>query len=215
MIFRFVLAMIIPILLTVGFDPAGAQGSVEGNILTWTGFPAVTLKFTDSFSYIGSQKYTLYGSTQVDLYLFGELEGRRIKRLYWVQFERYLPFNRYTYDYSDSQRMTEVGGVKYYDDTWYWNLETRKRKPGSDTEHVLALIEKQGYSIGPENMGLRLVRLDSTRRKELMFIFLEDLRDHGLTTKDLSDGGKSAHEWDLMTQGLRRRALTGLQILEK
>ena len=59
-------------------------------------------------------------------------------------------------------------------------------------------------------MGVRLVRLDQARRKELMIIYQEDLADQDLAVADLFDGGKAAEEWPEIAAGLRRRALAGM-----
>ena len=36
--------------------------------------------------------------------------SRRVRRLYWVQFERYLPDNDHQYDYDDGETV-QVGGL--------------------------------------------------------------------------------------------------------
>jgi hypothetical protein len=80
-------------------------------------------------------------------------------------------------------------------------------KEGSDLEHVQALVRAKGYSMPPEMMNARLVRLlDPQRRKELMIIYAETLEPTGVTVDDLMPGGKATDKWSGIQKSLIERA---------
>ena len=56
-------------------------------------------------------------------------------------------------------------------------------------------------------MYVRLVHLlDEQKRKELMFIYGEDLALTGFTVADLKKGGKAYDQWPAIEKGLIERA---------
>jgi hypothetical protein len=76
----------------------------------------------------------------------------------------------------------------------------------------MALIQKAGYTIGAESMNLRLVHLmDEARRKELMFIYAEDLAASGFTTEQLKTPEGEAN-WLEIKKGLIERALERIKL---
>jgi hypothetical protein len=80
-------------------------------------------------------------------------------------------------------------------------------KPGSDREHIEALMRSKGYVMPAGMMYVRLVHLlDEQKRKELMIIYGEDLAPTGFTAADLQQGGKAYDQWPVIEQGLVQRA---------
>ena len=90
---------------------------------TSTQFPPVVMEFDDGLEYVGSSEFVLYGVADAAIHVFVALgDQRRVQRLYWIQFEGYLPTVDRSYDYDASQGRTEIGGHQYYEDAWVWNL---------------------------------------------------------------------------------------------
>src|SRR4051812_35220338 len=82
-------------------SPAAPQGrSVKNQELISTGLPAIKIRFDKPFKYVGQQSFVLYDVANAEQHFFvdADKEGR-IKRLYWIQFEGYLPDNSHTYRY--------------------------------------------------------------------------------------------------------------------
>jgi len=203
-------AGILAILLTLA-GPANAQTEVSGNTVTSTQFPPVVMEFDADLEYVGSSEFVLYDVADAVIHVFVERDDRRrVQRLYWIQFEGYLPRVDHTYDYTDSQGRTEIGGHTYYEDAWVWNLDAADVRSGSDTDHVLKLLRRRDLELGPRLLGLRLVRLDAERRNELMIVYLEDLRAAGIPPDALSGGTR-----DRVVAALRARALEGFAIEER
>jgi hypothetical protein len=168
------------------------------------------MDFDDSLEYVGSSEFVLYGVADAAIHVFvARKGGQRVQHLYWVQFEGYLPTVDRSYDYTDSQSRTEISGHEYYEDAWVWNLDAVDIRDGSDTEHVFELLREHGLVLGPEVIGLRLVRLDAERRNELMIVYLEDLRAYGLSADALSGRDRAR-----VVEGLRARAVGGFRIEE-
>lgn len=203
--------------LFVVTDPLAAsemQATVEGQVLTSKGFPPGAIEFDSGLKYMSAERFVLYKVADCEIHLFAEVEGGRMRRLYWV-LEGYLPNKkRLKYDYSDSERRTVIGGHEFYDDSWFTNIDAaRKRwRAGSDIAHAFALSESNGVTAGPDLMGIRLVRLSDDRRKELMIIYYEDLESTGFTAVDLRKGGPAVDRGPEFLEGLRERALQGMTL---
>jgi hypothetical protein len=96
---------------------------------------------------------------------------KQVQRLYWVQFEGYLPIRpelKHTYG---SPRHATIGGLDFYVDTWV-NSREEKSKPDSDGEHIRSLISEHQYMMPEGMICVRLVHLlDEAKRQELMIIY--------------------------------------------
>ncbi len=193
----------------------GPERTVQGSVITSERDPRLRIELPASAQYVGADRWVLYGIADCELHAFVEIDGRKnVQRLYWVQFEGYLPSKpelKHTYD---SPRHAQIGGLDFYVDTWV-RSEGAKSEPGSDREHIDGLVRTKGYKMPAGMMYVRLVHLlDEQKRKELMIIYGEDLASTGLTAADLSEGGKAHDQWPSIEKGLVQRAQTKL-ILEK
>lgn len=178
---------------------------VNGTTITSTRDPAVKITLPKSAQYVGAARWDLYGVADCEVQVFIEADEKKyVQRLYWVQFEGYLPDNTHQYKYPFTEKTT-LGGREF---------DTRARfgptgpapKAGSDAERVMALIKEKGYLVGPESMNVRLVNMvDDTRRKELMIIYAEDLAPTGSTVEELNKPENKA-KWEELKAELIQRA---------
>jgi hypothetical protein len=194
--------------------PAGNRAPermVEGTTITSTADPAIQIRLPRAARYLGADRWDLYDVCDAELHVFVEADpGKRVRRLYWVQFEQYLPNNTYTYDYPFKEKLTH-GGLEF-DVTPNFRRTTRVSRPGSDREHVIAMLTKHGYTLPPETLSVRLVNLlDDSRRKELMFIYSEDLALSDTTVWEL-EKAQDTPRWQVMKQQLIQRALDRIQL---
>ncbi len=160
-----------------------------------------------SVEYVGADRWVLYGIADCQLHSFVEAdEEKNVHRLYWVQFEGYVPTSpklQYTYD---SPRHAKIGGMDFYVDTSVRPNDAETRA-GSDDEHIEALIRAKGYKMPAGMMYVRLVHLlDDEKRKELMIIYGEDVAPTGFTAAELKAGGKAHDQWTMIEKGLVGRA---------
>jgi hypothetical protein len=183
---------------------------VRGNTITSQHDPAVEIRLPKAVRYAGAARWDLYGICDAELHVFVEADAqKRVQRLYWVQFEHYLPDNTHTYNYPFTEKLTLAG--REFDVTT--NFRTAgPSKPGSDRERVLQLVAQAGYTMPAETMSVRLVNLlDESRRQELMFIYIEDLALSGTSVADLQASG-SETKWQGLKAGLIERATQKIQV---
>lgn len=169
--------------------------SVSGNDLISNSDPAVILRFGASFRYVGGQKFVLYGVADTEQHFFVETDANdKLKSVYWVQYEAYLPDKPYTYDYDDSPLRVTLNDHEFYTDTDVVEFDSKtKRRRGTDGAAARQFLASKGYVFPNDFAYARLVYLtDESRQKELMIIFIDDLASRGLTAADLKEGGASA-----------------------
>jgi hypothetical protein len=226
-IFRLLIAAVS---LGASFTPAVAQSAasspaqkagapqqsrtVKGQILTSTETPAVKIEFDKGFKYAGSHDFILYEVARAEQHFFvdADKEGR-IKRMYWVQFEGYLPTNTHAYRYKVN-KTANIGGLEFIADASARNIKGNPGRPDSDGARARTFLESKGYRmVSDDVMAQRLVHLvDEAKRNELMIIYMEDLSGMGLTAADLAAGGRAADQWDEISKGLLDRAVNGMKI---
>jgi hypothetical protein len=182
------------------------ERTVKDNVVTSLRDPPARIELPGWFEYVGADRWVLLDIADCELHAFVKSgAGHEVQRLGWVQFEQYIPTRPELHHTYDSPRHATISGVDFYVDTWVSNPEG-KTKPGSDWEHIKALITRHGYTIG-EMMFVRLVHLlDDAKRKELMIIYAEDLKPTGFTAADLRDGGRAHDRWPQIEEELIERA---------
>jgi hypothetical protein len=178
---------------------ATPQRAANGNVVISTAQPQVRIQVPARAAYVGTNAWALYGIADCRQFVYAEPgSNETVKRLYWIQFESYLPslpklHHRYT-----SKRRARLGGLDFYVDTWTEDnrkpnahaadlaqLEAFLRsngyavpagiKTGSDEQHVDALLGAKGYRVPKVAASARFVHLaDAQQRKELMIIYSED-----------------------------------------
>ena len=189
------------------------ERKIQGNSVTSTSDPAARIELLDSPAYVGSDRWILYGMANCELHAFVHADSQKqVQRLYWVQFESYLPTRPDLHHTYDSPRHTQIGGLDFYVDTWVEPTSSHI-KPGSDVEHIHTLLETHGYKLPSAMMSVRLVHLlDEEKRKELMFIYSEDVASTGHTASELGSGGSAHDQWPKIEQGLIERATNSIAI---
>jgi hypothetical protein len=208
-LFRLALVLILSFLggVTRIAQIAPPERNVTGNVVTSERDPAVRIELPKTARYAGADRWVLYGVADCELYAFVEVDAQKnVQRLYWVQFEGYLPSRPDLHHTYDSPKHATLGGMDFYVDTWV-RAKDATTEPGSDREHIEALIRAKGYRM-PEAMAyVRLVHLlDNEKRKELMIIYGADLAPTGFTAAELSEGGKARDRWPAMADVMLERA---------
>ncbi len=186
---------------------------VKGQVLTSAEKPALRIEFDKGFKYAGGHDFILYDVARAEQHFFVDADkDGHIKRIYWVQFEGYLPSNDHTYRYKVN-KTTKIGGLEFIADASARNVKGNQGRPDSDSNRARAFLESKGFRMASDDvMSQRLVHLvDEAKRNELMIIYMEDLGGTGLTAADLTANGKAAAQWEEMAKGLLERATKGLK----
>lgn len=188
--------------------------TVKGQVLASAEKPAVRIEFDKAFKYVGGHEFILYDVARAEQHFFADADkDGRIRRLYWVQFEGYLPSNSHTYNYKVT-RTAIIGGLEFVADAGARNLKANPGRADSDGARARAFLESKGFRMASDDvLSQRLVHMvDASKRDELMIIYMEDLGGTGLTAADLAPNGKAAAEWEQMAKGLLERATKGMKI---
>lgn len=183
------------------------ERTVQKNVIISKQDPALRITLPEKVKYVGAERWVLYGIADCELHAFVEADAdKNVQRIYWVQFESYLPSRPELHHTYDSPKHTNIGGLDFYVDSWALSKDT-KSDAGSDREHTENMIAAKGYRI-PENViDVRLVHLlDSAKRKELMIIYSENLKPTGYTAADLQEGGKESDRWPALANKLLKDA---------
>ena len=186
---------------------------VQDNVVSSERDPKVRIELPKSVRYVGADRFVLFGIADCELHAFVEADGEQnVQRLYWIQFEGYLPTKLELHHQYDSPRHATIGGWDFYVDTWV-SEKDHKVEAGSDGEHIRALMRAHGYKMPAGMMSVRLVHLlDKEKRKELMIIYGEDLASTGFSAVDLQKDGKAFDQWPAIEKGLIERAEDKIKI---
>src|SRR5262245_25581038 len=108
------------------------ERKVEGNTILSERDPQVVLRLPKPAQYLGADRWELYGVADCELHVFVEADAEKnVQRLYWVQFEGYLPTKPDMKHAYDSPKHTKIGGLDFYVDTWVRPKDAETRS-GSD-----------------------------------------------------------------------------------
>ena len=184
---------------------------VNNNVIISDHDPKVRIELPKSVWYVGVDRFVLQDIADCELYAFVEVDDQKnVQRLYWIQFESYLPSKPDLHHHYESPRQMTIGGFRFYVDTWV-KRTNENVTAGSDEDHIMALILSRGYKMPAGMISVRLVHLlDEQKRKELMIIYSENLT--GFAAADLKKGGKAENLWPSLEDDLLVRARQEIKI---
>ena len=198
---------------TIVAQTATPERKVAGNVITSERDPAVRIELPKAAAYVGADRWVLYDVADCELHAWVEADSRKkVRQLYWVQFEGYVPSRPDLSHTYDSPKHATIGGMDFFVDSWV-RTKDAKTESGSDREHIEALVTAKDYRMPEGMMYVRLVHLlDKEKRKELMIIYGEDLAPTGFTAAELSEGGKKYDRWPGIADSLLERAERGIAV---
>jgi len=149
----------------------GPERKVLGNAISSEREPNLRIVLPKPVQYVGADRWVLYDIADCELHVFVEADGQKnVQKLYWVQFEGYLPTKPELQHEYDSRRHAKIGRMDFYVDTWV-RTNDEETKAGLDREHIEAVIRAKGYKMPAGMIYVRLVHLlDERKRNELMII---------------------------------------------
>lgn len=178
-IFKKLAAILLTILVATVFSFAQAERKVKKRILTSSDAPKIRIKFGKTFKFAGSQKFVLYNRAEAEQFFFVEAENQKIKRLYMLQFENFLPEIKATYNYNEPQSV-KIGGLDYFANTEVVpNVEAAlKSVPDSDIAKAAAFLKSKNFILMKSLLYQRFVRVVSDdKRREFIVLYIEETSD--------------------------------------
>jgi hypothetical protein len=174
--------------------------------------PAIRLDIDTTLTHVGSQRFVLYGVAQAEQHLFVERTAEGVRRFLWVQFEEYLPSSNGKYDYSKSPQLSAFGRELRADKA-LWKVPTTEARPESDGARARALLREHGITLPPAMLYERFIYLpDTTRRREMMIIYAEDIGAVGLEVAQLEGSPEAKAKLDASLADHETRALKTFRI---
>ena len=187
---------------------------VKGQTIKSKDIPPVELTFGKDFKYVGGHKFVLYNVANAEQHFFVDADkDGRVRRMYWVQFEGYLPTNDKTYDYKGTKSVN-IGGIDFIADTYARNIKANPGRPDGDAAMGRAFLESKGYRLASDEViSQRLLYfIGEKRRDELMIIYVEDMSGLGLTSADVAKGGNAEAKFGEIADALLARTQRDLKI---
>jgi hypothetical protein len=208
--------MLAAIVLSASGAAAAPQRSVSANTISSQRDPAARIRLPDDVAYVGTDAFLLtkpklgdFDACELYAFASGGADGS-LRKVYWVQFEQYLPKYPDLHFTYDSPRHVTIDGLDFFVDVNVTQGDA-KPEPGSDGDHFYTLLAKHGYKRVPM-MYVRFVHLlDAAKRKELMIIVGEALPD-GLSAAAVKEGGAARARWAAMEKKFVARAARSLTI---
>jgi hypothetical protein len=113
----------------LGAQVSGPERRVSGKVITSEHEPAVRIELPKAANYLGADRFVLYGIADCELHAWVEADAeKKVSRLYWLQFEGYLPSKPELHHTYNSSRHANLGGMDFYVDTWVGRRVTRLRR---------------------------------------------------------------------------------------
>ncbi len=216
---QYIITAVIVILMSSVFilcqEPALRE--VKGRTVISRDTPAVELEFGKDFKYVGGHRFVLYDVANAEQHFFVDADkDGRIKRLYWVQFEGYLPTNTNSYNYKGSKSVM-IGGLDFIADVYARNIKANPGRPDGDAARGRDFLASKGFRLGTDEvLSQRLLHyIGEKKRDELMIIYLEDMSTLGLTAADVNKGGKDEARFSEIADALLARAQKDMKIRTK
>ena len=172
--------LVIFILLLGSFSFAqNSTRQVEDRILNSSDLPKIRLKFNKKFKFAGSHEFVLYDRAKAEQYFFVVAEDKKIKRMFMLQFEGFLPKIDAKYEYNEPNTI-DFGGLKYFSNAEFIpNVEQAlKAVPDSDIARAAKFLQDKGFTLMRSLVFQRFVRVvDESKRNEFIMLYIEDAND--------------------------------------
>jgi len=91
------IVVIIFVCISLASETKAPERKVKGNVITSEREPSVRIQLPESVQYVGADRWVLYGMADCELHAFVDTDHQKtnrqknVHRLYWIQFEGYLP----------------------------------------------------------------------------------------------------------------------------
>lgn len=187
---------------------------VEDNVLISDSLPAIRIKVSQEFHYLGSFPFRLGNIASGERFVFVEGEPTKILRMFIAQFESFLPESTEIYRYSFDQAIP-LGNHRFRQNTFAFSFaQDILENPNAESAFTRNFLTKKGYRISDEWMSSRFLTLgDDSRRSELILFYMEPISSTGYRLKQFHKGDSPTEIWEKLSTELDRRSRAAFQIV--
>lgn len=186
---------------------------VDGNVLISSGDPSIAIEVAESFNYVGEHVITIADIGAGERFVFVDAADDRIRRLFIVQFEGFLPGvdDEFRYDLSNSP---VVANYPFRSNGYAFDLvKSITANSAGEAAATNSFLTAAGFVIPQQWMMWRsLTVADKARRKEMIIFYVEDVASVSLTLSDLYQNDSATPAWVDIQKDLEARANNAFRI---
>jgi len=195
---------------------AGQGRSLSKNRLVSQKFPTIVIDVDKQLRQIGIINFPLKKVAQVERYIFARSDKNgRIQRLFIAQFEAILSGIKGGYTFQVTNP-TRIGNYDYQTNIGFFNFaQTIAANPGAEAEKTKAFLEQNGLNVNDDFLVARYARITGEeKRHEIIFFYLENLSDLGLTREKLEQDASRVAETIKVFRGFAIRASQSFKVVD-
>lgn len=200
----------------VSFHAGKGRSISSKNRIVSQNDPTIVIDVSRELSSMGVINFPLKKAAQVERYLFVRSdESGRAQRLFIVQFESVLPGVKGGYSFPMT-RAVHIGSHDYQAQVGFFNFaRTIAANPGAEAEQTKLYLNGHGVQVDDDFLVARYARVASEdKRHELIFFYLENVRDLGLTRSELEEGGSRSSEREKVFAEFAARARGSFKVAD-
>lgn len=189
------------------------ERKVADNVLTSFDVPKVRITVDESLQYLGRFDFNLRDIAAGERYIWAETQEGRVKRMFIVQFEGFLPQVNHQYRFG-MRTPVKLGSQTYSHNLWFYNDEEgRGADPPNEATRTVKFLAERGLSLDTDLMMSRFARIvGQDKRNEIILFYWENMRDHGVTAKDFPEETPVTPPHQKLGQEFYQRSLKAFRV---
>ena len=185
---------------------------VVGHKLISKSLPAATLQFTEAFKHAASRRFPVHGLADAEQHFFADADAEgKIRRLFLIQFERYLPSNNATYQFP-SPLTFDLNGRRFFHDTAL--IPDFMAGTSSDPANLKDYLEKAGYKLPKEVARIRMYHAPASDRRSVMIIVYVEAITPSELPRGIKNGIAADEQFPEWSKRMIQHVRENLTILE-
>ena len=177
---------------------------VDGGTITSPARPAIAIRVGRGLAYAGCFPLEFPGVARGARYVFVDADGTRLRRLFVLQFEEFLPASTQVYHY-DMSKAEDIGGHRFRHNTWAYSNAASAADPNEGTL-LAAFLVQRGYEVPDVWLMSRFLTLGGEDRKSELILFYLEPAAAGTSLADLYRGEEATPAWQELRTALAERS---------
>ncbi|NNE65086.1 MAG: hypothetical protein HKN33_00850 [Pyrinomonadaceae bacterium] len=210
--------LILVLFLTFLPSEVEAQESTRqvcGNAVVSKALPEIKVVVNKDFKYVGSFDFKIRDVAAGERFVFVDADGKKVIRMFLLQFEGFLPHIDDFYRYSFKNAL-EFGKHKFRQNNYaYSNSEARRQNPKGEGVLTEDFLKAKGYEVEDELMMSRFITVPPENKKhELILYYLENVSSSGSKLSEFYENDSATETWKEIGRALKERSFGAFSIGE-